>query len=315
MDFNNLNCDCQDMKTFGIIYLIVNLINGKKYVGQTYQKLEERIKQHVSCIKKRGVDLAIQEYGIDNFSYEIIEECPIEKLDEREIFWIAELNTRFPNGYNLTNGGSGISRIYSSENCDMMTYSRKRQNKIIKMLQKNKKVYISDLKKIFDISTMSIRRDLNKLEEMGIVTLIEGGAVLNEGMIVQPSFSFRSQQMIYEKTKIAKYCASLIKEGNAVYLDSGTTVAEIAEAIKKRQNIAVLTHSLPIQNILSDSEKIQLFAMPGVYDKSLGGFFGDITCRAIRSFNVDIAFLGLDAINISNGVTTLKRQFKIIILK
>lgn len=171
-------------------------------------------------------------------------------------------------------------------------------------LRENKSVYISDLAKIFDTSIMTIRRDLNKLAEMGIITLVHGGAVLNEGMMYVPAADARIAVMADEKYKIAKYCASLIRPGNAVYLDSGTTTTEIAEAIKTMPNIAVLTNSLPIQNILADFEKIQLFAMLGVYDKSLGGFFGDMTCRSIRSFRVDIAFLGVDSINISNGVTT-----------
>jgi group I intron endonuclease len=108
-DCNNLNCDCQDSKKQGIIYLITNLINGKKYVGQTRQKLNERIHEHKRKSNKiiKGIDGAIKKYGWENFKVEIIEECPIEMLNEREIFWISELNTKIPNGYNITDGGDG----------------------------------------------------------------------------------------------------------------------------------------------------------------------------------------------------------------
>ncbi len=182
--------------------------------------------------------------------------------------------------------------------------SRERRNKIMEMLHENKSVYISDLEKIFDVSSMTIRRDLQKFAGLNIVTLVHGGAVLNEGMATVANVKARLNVMTLEKSKIAQYCADLIKEGNAVYLDAGSTTIEIAEAIKSRQNITVLTHSLPVQNILSGSEKLQLFAMPGVYDKSMSGFFGGMTCRAIRTFNIDIAFFGTDSINIENGVTT-----------
>ncbi|MBQ9441872.1 MAG: GIY-YIG nuclease family protein [Selenomonadaceae bacterium] len=86
-----------------VIYKITNLENGKIYVGQTVQ-FEKRMKQHQHS-KKTGVDAAIKKYGWENFSVEILEECPEEMLDEREIFWIAKLNSMFPNGYNLTSGG------------------------------------------------------------------------------------------------------------------------------------------------------------------------------------------------------------------
>ncbi len=104
---NNLTSNCQDLKRLGTIYLIINLINGKKYVGQTRRSLEERINEHRRCKNDIGVDLAIQKYGWENFKVEIIEVCPVDKLNEREIFWIAELNTKVPNGYNLTEGGDG----------------------------------------------------------------------------------------------------------------------------------------------------------------------------------------------------------------
>ena len=107
-DCNNTDKKCQDLKRLGTIYLIINLINGKKYVGQTRQKLGRRISQHKCGKTKLGIDAAIKKYGWkNNFKVEILEECPVEKLDEREIFWIAELNTKAPNGYNLTDGGYG----------------------------------------------------------------------------------------------------------------------------------------------------------------------------------------------------------------
>ena len=93
----------------GVIYKITCLINGKPYVGQTRQKLSRRISGHKRSKRKFGVDAAIAKYGWDNFTVEVIEECPIEKLNEREIFWIATLGSKAPNGYNLTDGGDGGS--------------------------------------------------------------------------------------------------------------------------------------------------------------------------------------------------------------
>lgn len=109
-DNSNSQGDCQSsgVTVTGVIYKITNNINGKLYVGQTRQKLNNRIKGHKHSKVQRGVDVAIAKYGWENFSVAVIEECPLESLGEREIFWIAELNSKAPNGYNLTDGGEGL---------------------------------------------------------------------------------------------------------------------------------------------------------------------------------------------------------------
>lgn len=107
-DSTNSTKNCQ---RFGVIYLITNMINGKSYVGQTIQKLSKRLYQHRTG-NKGYLDRAIQKYGWENFAHIVLEEnVPREMLDEREIFWIALLKTKKPNGYNLTDGGGGNSGI------------------------------------------------------------------------------------------------------------------------------------------------------------------------------------------------------------
>ena len=94
----------------GTIYKITCLVDGKFYVGQTRQKLNRRISQHKSSKRESGIDAAIRKYGWDgNFTIEVLEVCPVEKLSEREIFFIAELDCKAPKGYNLKDGGSGTN--------------------------------------------------------------------------------------------------------------------------------------------------------------------------------------------------------------
>ena len=180
--------------------------------------------------------------------------------------------------------------------------TRNRRKSVLEALKTRKDVMINELAEELNVSTMTIRRDLKRLSEMGIVTLVHGGAVLNEGTTTLAAITARAQRMMYEKNKIAAFCASLVKEGNAIYIDTGSTTMEIAESLKSRQNISVLTHSLPVQNILTGTKKIQLIAMPGVYDETTKGFFGEITCRTIRSFRIDISFIGCSAIDLETGV-------------
>lgn len=84
------------------IYKITNRINGKSYIGQSIN-IEKRFKQHCTG-DKQLIDKVISKYGKENFTFEILEECSIEKLDEREIKWISFYDS-FKHGYNLTTGG------------------------------------------------------------------------------------------------------------------------------------------------------------------------------------------------------------------
>ena len=102
----------------GIIYLHECLTTGKKYVGQTINSLEARISHGYN----NAMGSAIEKYGWENFQSKIIEECDNEKLNEREMHWIAELNTIAPNGYNLTMGGKSTrGYIHSKESRQKMS--------------------------------------------------------------------------------------------------------------------------------------------------------------------------------------------------
>ncbi len=103
------------------IYKITNLINNKVQIGQTRTRFSERMSKHFSNAKIKenptGIDGAIRKYGKENFLAEIIEECPIEDLDERERQWI-DYQSSYTNGYNLTLGGQdglGTTIIFNKE--------------------------------------------------------------------------------------------------------------------------------------------------------------------------------------------------------
>jgi len=98
-----------------LIYVITNRLNGKQYVGQTIGRLDKRLKDHIAAAHgwkrqeaKHGVRLlsrAINKYGDGSFEIRVAEKCVDKKLlDEREAFWVRELNTLAPNGYNILEG-------------------------------------------------------------------------------------------------------------------------------------------------------------------------------------------------------------------
>ena len=124
-------------KNKGYIYVIINNLNGMKYVGQTNDPYK-RCHKHLSTARlnnytyKSYLYPAINKYGEDNFSFKIVEICELDIVNEREIYWIQYLDTVVPNGYNITPGGNSL---YGEDN---PFYGRKHSDKTKeKISQKN----------------------------------------------------------------------------------------------------------------------------------------------------------------------------------
>ena len=152
-------------------------------------------------------------------------------------------------------------------------HTRERRSALLAALKEKKKVTVAELASAFDVTTMTIRRDLKRLADENIVTLVHGGAIYNEGGTTLASVGVRALLNQQGKSQLGRYCASLVQEGNAIYLDSGSTCMSIAAALAGRRNIAVLTNSLAVMNILAGSTGLQLFSMGGIFDHGTNGFF------------------------------------------
>lgn len=181
-------------------------------------------------------------------------------------------------------------------------HTRERRSALLAALREKKKVTVAELASAFDVTTMTIRRDLKRLADENIVTLVHGGAIYNEGGTALASVGVRALLNQQGKSQLGRYCARLVQEGNAIYLDSGSTCMSIAAALAGRRNIAVLTNSLAVMNILAGSTGLQLFSMGGIFDHGTNGCFGDLACRTIRGFRIDLAFLGVSSLSLEGGV-------------
>lgn len=169
--------------------------------------------------------------------------------------------------------------------------TKDRLKTIIQELQSKGQVNTVELAESLEVSTMTIRRDLNKFAHQGLITLTHGGAIINRGSLFEHNTSLKEDVMVQEKRNIAKYCVDLISDGDSIFLDGGTTTKEIAVLLLDRKNIVVLTNSLYCATALSAAKGITLIMVPGEFRETSMAFLGPFTNEFIAKFKIDIVFL------------------------
>lgn len=176
-----------------------------------------------------------------------------------------------------------------------------RRKHILEKLYANGKIDIDDLVEELNVSAMTIRRDLNYLEEKNKIIRTHGGAILNKTLLYERTFTEKESKNRLEKQQIAKQAVKLIEEGTTIILDSGTTTFEIAKLLKEWRNITVVTNDIKIATELMNSQ-VKVIITGGELQNNIGALFGPLTENVIRNLHVDIFFLGAHAVHLEKGV-------------
>ncbi len=175
-----------------------------------------------------------------------------------------------------------------------------RHEEILKILTRLRSVSVQELTKRLGVSEVTIRKDLNTLEEMGFIVRSHGRAGLAEDSRTLNTLSKRKTVNVEEKRAIALKARTLIKEGDTVFLDTGSTCRCIAEAIKD-MSLRVITNSLDVMNVLAEEPGISLVSLGGNYRKEAGSFLGPLPIEALKSFQLETCFVGATGF-LSRGV-------------
>ena len=182
-------------------------------------------------------------------------------------------------------------------------FAEKRQEKIAEILKEKSSIKVSKLSNIFNVSESTIRRDLQDMEQNGLLTRTHGGAIPVKKTNFEPTFEEKEDRKHYEKADIGGGATSLIENNDTIILDSGTTTLEIAKNIKAK-NVTVITNSLDIALELSNKEDIELIIAGGTLRKVTRAMVGYLTEATLRNFRVDKAFIGANGISVEEGITT-----------
>jgi len=177
-----------------------------------------------------------------------------------------------------------------------------RRVRIRGLLETNRIVTGSELSELLGVSEATIRRDLEDMENEGILERTHGGAILSQRMKVEPDYSVKVLAHPEEKSSIGALAASLIEEGDIVFTNSGTTCAQIIRHIPKGLNVTVITSNLgaALEVREDGSEVILLGGTVYPRSNSVGGRFAIETLRQVYA---NKTFVGVDGISPKHGFT------------
>ncbi len=180
--------------------------------------------------------------------------------------------------------------------------NNERKQQIMELVSRNKSVQITDLTRLFDVSVMTIRRDLADLEEKKYIKRVYGGAVLNEEELNKPYFP-RAAINSLTKDLIAKKAVELIKDGDTIILDLGTTVLQVSKHLDGKKNLSVISCSIPVICELEKYPDITVYSPGGELRRDNHAFLGSGTEDEIAKYCADIAFIGVAGISDEFGLT------------
>ncbi|ABR73504.1 DeoR/GlpR transcriptional regulator [Actinobacillus succinogenes] len=173
----------------------------------------------------------------------------------------------------------------------------------LELIRKHGVISISALMEKLNVSHMTIRRDIQKLESEGKVISVSGGVQLLERLTVELPHDDKSRLSHEQKEKIGKAAANLIPENCVVYLDAGTTTLEIAKYITEREDLLLVTNDFVIANYLMVNGKCRLIHIGGTVNKANRSSVGELAAQALRQLSIDLAFISTSSWNLA-GLTT-----------
>lgn len=184
-------------------------------------------------------------------------------------------------------------------------YQQERMDEIMKILKKNHYVTVDYLVKEIKYSPASIRRDLTLLQKQGLITRSYGGVTYKDANI--SPFRFRQHSMKSAKNAIAKKAASLVKNGNVVFLDGSSTTQYMGRFLVDKQGLTVITCNMLLADFLHE-HGINTYCTGGRVVEYPGILGGDFMLESLTKFNIDIAFFSSAAFNLKGQIFSLSEN-------
>lgn len=178
-----------------------------------------------------------------------------------------------------------------------------RRNKIEQIINKNKSVLVVELAKQFEVTTETIRGDLEKLEKQGILVRTYGGATLVDTSEIELTITERDMVNFEGKQNIARYASELIKDGETIFLDSSTSSWHLARYIKEKKGITVITNAEKIVNELSGCEHVYVVCVGGELTSKNMSYVGRVAEKTIKeNYYANRCFFSCRGVTLGRGL-------------
>ncbi|MGY5851143.1 DeoR/GlpR family DNA-binding transcription regulator [Salegentibacter sp. F14] len=179
-----------------------------------------------------------------------------------------------------------------------------RHQVIIEKVQKDGQVKVQDLCDEFDVSSVTVRKDLKFLEEKGMLYRMHGGATLTNPYATDRHLSEKEKIHFSEKMGIGEVAASMVTANDSILIASGTTVLSLAKHIKPQENLTVITSALNVALELNQHLEIDVIQLGGILRKRSSSVTGMYAENNLSDFSCSKLFLGVDGIDLEFGLTT-----------
>ena len=185
--------------------------------------------------------------------------------------------------------------------------TNERRADILQLLNQKNRVMVDELSKKYDLSEVTIRKDLEALKQRNLIFRIRGGAIkipstnfdVNDARIeAKKLFHYKQKKSIGEKA------STLINENETIILDSGTTTMEIAKNLSKFQHLTIVTNAIDIALEVSKYNKFNVILLGGHLRESSLSTVGPLAESALKVCYCDKLFLGVDSFNLKEGIST-----------
>lgn len=177
-----------------------------------------------------------------------------------------------------------------------------RRQRIVDKLREERKVYVADLSRSLSVTQETIRRDLEKLEQDGLLRRSYGGAVLARASQEDLSIDNRSAANYDLKRAIAEKASGLVTNGSSVMAESGSTVIALVETLRTKKDLTIVTNSVKLLWDHAGSGFNMISTGGDLRSHSLS-LVGASACRSLESFNVDLALFSCKGLDMEKGVT------------
>ncbi|EHQ27445.1 DeoR family transcriptional regulator [Mucilaginibacter gracilis] len=183
----------------------------------------------------------------------------------------------------------------------MLAYQRR--EKILELLQEDGTAKVINLAKIFKVTEVTIRQDLEKLEKEGLLVKEHGGAYLKNIQDQVSSFSLANHENLDKKEIIAIKCLEFIQNGDTIILDSGSTTTEIARKLKGNRKVTVITNALNIALMLGAEPGIEVIMTGGEFKPPTLSLTGQKAADFFKGINIQKLFLATAGLSLKSGLT------------